>query len=145
MKANRCIHDFLPGECGSCKPKPDLINETVFTTRAGQVFHNWSDCAFLRAGQSTADNLGFRNHPIEPRNWSSVFWDKGPCEWCCALYNLRNESPSYCEARINGNWVKVQFIKERFTSYGHREVQVWANSWSDPLLLPGSQIRNLSR
>lgn len=141
MSQSRCKHDFLRGECGACKPRPERINETVFTTRAGQVFHNWPDCAFLRAGQTSADNKGFRNHPVEPRNWSAVFWDMGPCEWCCAFYNLRDEKPIYCEAKIGNQWIRVQFIKERFTVYGHREVQVWVAPWLEPLMLPGSQIR----
>ena len=124
MSTERCKHDFLLGQCGSCKEKPERINEQVFATKTGQVFHNWVDCAFLRIGQSSADSQGLRNHPIERKHWSSVFWTLGPCEWCCAFYNIQEETPIYCEAEIDGRWVTAQKIKERFTIYGHREIQV---------------------
>jgi hypothetical protein len=39
MSEARCIHDFLTGQCGHCKPPPFGINEVVFTTKGGQVFH----------------------------------------------------------------------------------------------------------
>ena len=124
MLENRCIHDLYESQCGHCKPAPYGINEVVFTTKGGQVFHNWSDCAFLRDGQSLAESRGQENHPILPSKWSVVFYLNGACEWCCALHHLKERELIKCEALIDGDWRPVLHIKERFTVSKQREHQV---------------------
>jgi hypothetical protein len=124
MSEARCIHDFLAGQCGHCKPPPFGINEVVFTTKGGQVFHNWHDCAFLREGQFLAESRGQDNHPILPTKWSEVFNSNGACEWCCALHHSKGKEMKNCEALIDGKWMQVLHIRERFTNIKHREHQV---------------------
>jgi hypothetical protein len=45
-KNERCVHDFLPGQCYVCgREIPFGIYETVYKTKNGSVFHNLRDCA----------------------------------------------------------------------------------------------------
>ena len=125
MPEKRCIHDFLDGQCGSCAPAPFGINEIVYTTKGGQVFHNWPDCAFLRDGQALADKRGQENHPITPIKWSEVYYAEGACEWCCALHHSRELILRSCMVLIEGVWVDASHIKERFTNFNKREHQVF--------------------
>lgn len=124
MSELRCIHDLSEGQCGHCKPPPYGINDVVYTTKGGQVFHNWSDCAFLHDGQSLAELRGQENHPILPTKWSVVFYANGACEWCCALHHLKGKQLRRCEALIEGELRQVLHIKERFTERKQREHQV---------------------
>ena len=125
MPEKRCIYDFLDGQCGLCKPAPFGVNEIVFATKGGQVFHNWPDCAFLRDGQSLAEKRGQETHPIKPTKWSEVYYAQGACEWCCALHHLRGVRLQPCQALIEGEWVNVSHVKERFTNFKKRQHQVF--------------------
>ena len=124
MSNTNCIHELPDGQCGLCKSAPDGINEIVFTTQGGQVFHNWRDCAFLLEGQNLATLRGQQNHPIQPIKWSVVFYSLGPCEWCCARYHLREGTLQNCHVLIDGEWLAAQYIRERFISIKKREHQV---------------------
>ena len=119
-----CIHELPDGQCGLCKSAPDGINEIVFTTQGGQVFHNWRDCAFLIEGQNLATSRGQQNHPTQPVKWSVVYYSLGACEWCCARYNLRKEKFKDCSVLIDGKWNAAQHIRERFITTKKREHQV---------------------
>ena len=121
----RCIHDFLEGQCASCKSAPFGINNIVYTTRGGQAFHNWPDCEFLSSGQDFATKKGYVNHPINPTKWSNVFYTMGPCEWCCAHHHLRDSELPKCEVLVDGEWVLAFHIRERYISTKRREHQVY--------------------
>jgi len=140
MSNARCLHDFLEGQCGVCKPIPLWINKTVYTTKGGQVFHNWPDCAFLAEGQLSAQRRGQQIHPILPINWSEVFYSFGACEWCCALYHLRGKPVHNCYAYVNGKWEPALHIKERFTGYSKREHQVLRPETNEILLLSHEKV-----
>ena len=124
MNENRCIHEFLVNECGSCKAPPDGINEIVYKTSGGLAFHNWPDCAFLREGQFIAEQRDQIIHPITPIKWSYVFYEFGACEWCCALHHKRKMNLPSCEAYIDQKWEKCQLIRSRETKNFEKEYQV---------------------
>lgn len=141
MTSNNCIHELPVGQCGLCKNPPEGINEIVFTTHTGQVFHNWRDCAFLVEGQKLATTRGQQNHPIQPIKWSVVFYSLGPCEWCCAGYHLRGSTLRNCQVLIDGEWHTAQYIRERFVSTKKREHQVILTKTNKISLVNEREIR----
>jgi len=130
-------------ECGLCQNPPTWINEVVYTTEAGRVFHNWRDCAYLNSGQLKAENKGFSVHPISPTNWASVFYEMGPCEWCCAMYNSRNETRKSCEILHKGNWAKGELLTERKVSAKEVEYQVFLFENDEIFLVNSEEFRLL--
>jgi len=138
---NLCIHELEEGQCGLCKPPPLGIHEIVFTTKGGQVFHNWSDCAYLLAGQSLAETRGQNNHPIVPTKWSSVYYSYGACEWCAARHHLRDTKLMTCEVLISGKWEKASYLRERFLDHGAKEHQVMLDMTNTIHLVTGEKIR----
>ena len=141
MSVDYCIHELLIEQCGLCKGAPDGINEIVFTTQGGQVFHNWPDCAFLAEGQELASSRGQQNHPIKPTKWSVVFYSLGPCEWCCAKYNLRGNSLESCFGLINGTWRAAEYIRERYISPKRREHQILLTETNEICFVNEREIR----
>ena len=138
---DRCIHDLLEDQCGHCKSAPYGIQEMVFTTKGGQVFHNWEDCAFLKEGQDLAEAKGHNTHQILQRKWSEVFSSLGACEWCCALHHLKGVEMRKCQAFIEGSWRNVSIVKERFTGFKQREFQVYESESNYIYFLSQKEIR----
>lgn len=141
MSNSYCIHELPDDQCGLCKRAPEGINEIVFTTQGGQVFHNWRDCAFLVDGQNLATSRGQQNHPIQPIKWSVVFYSLGACEWCCTRYHLRDKTPIVCNVLIDGKWHNAQYLQERFISTKKREHQVILSETNKIVLVNEKQIR----
>jgi len=79
-----CIHELQIGTCSLCKSPPMGIHATVYITKAGNVFHNDSNCEWLLKGQNQADKIGYRNHPIMPIAWGKAATSRGPGESCCS-------------------------------------------------------------
>jgi hypothetical protein len=126
MTNSRCEHDFLPGQCSSCKKAPFGLNENVFITKNSQAFHNDSSCSFLESGQNFAEKRGGTKQPHLVRRWDQVITELGACEWCCALFLTENLSPKIrCLAKISGKWVLVRFLRDRFVDFGSKEFQVY--------------------
>jgi len=86
MKGNRCIHEFLPGQCDFCRPEPGRepapADTQVWTLPTGEVFHR-ADCYILDA---THESNIVRNSTDTPPEAASVAdaIDRGlrPCEIC---------------------------------------------------------------
>ena len=125
----RCIHDFLPGQCYICdKEVPFGINETVYKTKGGSVFHNLRDCAYLYSGQNFAESRGKGNHPINPTPWHSVFNSIGACEWCCAVHNIGRNMLKNCQVNLDGKWIDALWARDRYLAQGLYEHIVYFES-----------------
>lgn len=64
MSDDRCIHDFLPGQCALCEVPPPGARPKGHRTRGGSAYHKDRDCPWLAAGQNRAHRSGLpRNMP----------------------------------------------------------------------------------
>ncbi len=122
--SERCIHDLIFDHCADCKKPPKGINEFVYVTEQGQAFHNWSDCAFLVAGQDFAERKGLDTHEVVAKKWSLVFSVRGACEWCCAVYLMKKLPDLESIVRINSEWIPAYYVRDRYKANYRREVQV---------------------
>ena len=122
--SDRCIHDFLEGQCSLCQKPPYGINVIVYATKGGQSFHNWNECHYLSAGQDFALSKGFDNHAINPIQWSAVKDSKSPCQGCCAIFLAGQSKMKVCKALIDGRWIEVLFAKSAYDGPGKKVNQV---------------------
>jgi len=89
--SKRCeLTDLFVDQCGHCKKPPIGLNEIVYITKGGMVFHNDPKCEYLSSGQSFAANKGFEIHPINPIGWMHAMTSRGACELCCLSYHEAN-------------------------------------------------------
>lgn len=129
VSIERCLHDFLPGQCFVCgRDIPFGIYETVYRTLSGAVFHNLNNCAFLESGQNFATSRDKENHPINPTPWHSVFNSIGACEWCCAAHNVGKKNLKQCQVISDGKWVDALWVRDRYVEQGLREHLVYFES-----------------
>jgi len=143
-KNERCVHDFLPGQCYVCgREIPFGIYETVYKTKNGSVFHNLRDCAYLYSGQNFAASKGGQDSPINPTPWHSVFNSLGACEWCCAAHNLGEKNLTNCTVSIQGEWVQAKWVRKRFVESGVYEHLVYFLDTKKILVVPSNKIRFL--
>lgn len=122
--SDRCIHDFLEGQCTYCQKAPWGINSVVYVTKGGHSYHNWNECHYLAAGQDFALSKGFDNHAINPIQWTAVKDEKSPCQWCCAIYLAGKSGLKKCRAFIDGQWIEAFLAKNTYDGPGQRINQV---------------------
>jgi hypothetical protein len=122
--SDRCIHDFLEGQCSLCQKPPYGINAIVYTTKGGQSFHNWNECQYLAAGQDFALSKGFDNHAINPIQWSAAKDNKSACQWCCAIFLAGKQNMKKCRALIDGIWTDALFAKSTYDGPGRKINQI---------------------
>jgi hypothetical protein len=111
-----CIHGFEDPEwCSYCKKSPKGLNEIVYWTSGGDVFHNLVDCELLVGGQHMANRMGLSNRRIETGKHGSV-GQRGACPWCCAYYfAVKKNENRRCFIKSSGNrdWIEVQYLAAR--------------------------------
>ena len=105
------------------KTAPEGINDIVYKTRGGNVFHNDRNCELLTQGQKMADSMGMENHLINPTSYISVA-EYGACTWCCAYFYYLRGPEKFAEALIGKDWVKVQLLATRPIGHGYNEYRV---------------------
>lgn len=121
---DRCIHDLLLGQCTFCMKPPWGINPIVYTTKGGNSFHNWNECAYLASGQNYAYQQGMNNHAINPVQWSAVKDSKDPCQWCCAIFLTSKEKLKKCKVNLDDQWIDALFVKSTYDGPKQRICQV---------------------
>ena len=111
-----CVHGFEDPEwCSYCKKPPIGINDIVYWTSGGEVFHNLIDCELLVSGQKVAYEVGMGNRRIETGKPGGV-GGRGACSWCCAYhYSYKRNENKRCFIRQSGknDWIEVQFLTAR--------------------------------
>lgn len=125
MHEKRCIHEFLPGQCGLCVDIPFGITETVYITKHGRAFHIWKDCEYLDAGQKFAVSKGGTATEIISMTWRSANSDHYPCEWCCALYYTKGQNLEECLIVNNEGEIPACIVKDRYVGKNIREFQIF--------------------
>ena len=102
---------------------PEGINNIVYKTHAGSVFHNDPNCERLAQGQKSAVTLGMQNYPINPTSYSSVA-EYGACSWCCAYFYYLKGEEKFVEVDVSGNWQRTHLLASRPIGWGHEEHRV---------------------
>ena len=110
---SECKHGLNTLGCKSCSAPPLGINETVYYTVGGQVFHNDRECPLLRSGQSSTATQGLKNHEIKSVTFGRIE-ERGACDWCCALFNgIQQNSMRQCWIKIGEKWHEAFLLTSR--------------------------------
>jgi hypothetical protein len=123
--ADRCIHDFLIGECAYCKGTPFGMNEVVYRTTFGKAFHNWKNCEYLESGQKFAESKGGNATEVISIPFSAASENLYPCEWCCALFYSKGLGLEDCLVILSEGQVPAKIVKDRYLGRNIREFQIY--------------------
>jgi len=86
---SECIHGLEPVSCSLCQKPPLGVNERVWITWGGSVFHNYPDCSALEEGQEKARGDGLLNHEKKQVSWNTVMIERRACRTCCGPTRFR--------------------------------------------------------
>jgi hypothetical protein len=137
----RCIHDFLQGECGYCMEIPFGINEIVYKTTFGKAFHNWKNCEYLESGQKFAESKGGNATEVISIPWSAANENLYPCEWCCALFYSKGKNLEDCLVTIHDSQVPAKIVKDRYLGKNIREFQVYFQETNEIEILTSRYVK----
>ncbi|MFI6579308.1 hypothetical protein ACIBFB_26285 [Nocardiopsis sp. NPDC050513] len=123
MGDERCVHDFLPGQCGLCRPAPAGLTDRVTVTPGGSVFHRSARCEALVDGQRKAARMGLEVHDPQVVPLERVRHDRPPCIHC--FPDFAPDGTRLCWVRHAGDWRKGLLTRWRGrNSAGLREADV---------------------
>ena len=118
---------------------PEGINQIVYKTNRGEVFHNSPECELLLSGQNMAYEAGMEIHPINPISYEGVA-EIGACSWCCGYFYYLKGEAKYISVNLNSTIEMVQLIAKRPLGFGNYEYRIRKEGSGEELVIRKNQI-----